>query len=199
MPASPNLIGQQFGRLTVLAKLDDRDKFGFVRWQCVCSCGRPKAVTTNQLRKGKTSSCGCLRRELMAQLGASSKQTNPISRTPEYRRAMRRKRRACALRNLSERMSRMLAWALARQNAVKRGRCFDLLGYTPQDLREHLERQFLPGMSWANRGEWEIDHITPISTAQSEADVLRLNQLSNLRPLWAVDNNRKNSRRHFLL
>src|SRR3546814_15684157 len=45
----------------------------------------------------------------------------------------------------------------------KNGRSWEtLVGYTVADLMAHLERQFLPGMSWDNRGEWHIDHIRPL-------------------------------------
>lgn len=100
---------------------------------------------------------------------------------------------------MAERMSRMLSWALASVNAVKRGRTFDLLGYTPAQLRDHLEKQFLPGMTWENRSLWQVDHIVPISTAKCEADVIALNQLANLRPLWSADNNEKKNRALFLI
>src|SRR3546814_10048475 len=37
----------------------------------------------------------------------------------------------------------------------KNGRSWEtLVGYTVADLMAHLEGQFLPGMSWDNRGEW---------------------------------------------
>lgn len=74
-----------------------------------------------------------------------------------------------------------------------------MLGYTPAQLREHIERQFLPGMSWENRAKWQVDHITPISTAKTLEDIIALNQLSNLRPLWALNNNQKNNRRQHLI
>lgn len=135
----------------------------------------------------------------MAALGSSSKKLNPISKTPEYRREARRRRRCQPHTAMAERMSRMIAWALASVGAVKRGKTFDLLGYTPAQLKTHIERQFLPGMSWENRHLWQIDHITPISTATCEADVVHLNQLWNLRPLWADLNNSKGSNLIYLL
>lgn len=135
----------------------------------------------------------------MRELGASSKQENPISRTQEYRAANRKKRRERPEHAMAERVSRLMAWALASVGAIKRSATFDLLGYTPAQLKTHIEKQFTQGMSWANRSEWEIDHITPISTATCEADVIALNQLSNLRPLWALNNNQKNNRRQHLI
>jgi hypothetical protein len=40
----------------------------------------------------------------------------------------------------------------------------DIIGCSIDDLKKHLETQFLPEMNWENHGEiWEIDHITPCS------------------------------------
>ena len=52
-----DLVGQRFGRLTVL---DRADTGGCrVRWSCVCSCGISVIVQGNHLRSGATTSCGC--------------------------------------------------------------------------------------------------------------------------------------------
>lgn len=78
-----------------------------------------------------------------------------------------------------------------------------LLGYSIGDLRTHLERQFLKGMSWENMGEWHIDHIVPLSsftiTGPDDPELRRAWSLPNLRPLWARDNMRKSARRETLL
>ena len=57
-------IGQRFGRLVVV-KFDRKDKQG-VWFLCQCDCGNIKLTTLDRLRYGDTSSCGCLRRELLA-------------------------------------------------------------------------------------------------------------------------------------
>ncbi|MBX4941134.1 hypothetical protein [Rhizobium binae] len=84
-------------------------------------------------------------------------------------------------------------------NGSKAGRStFSLLGYTSDDLREHLEKLFLPGMTWENYGDWHVDHKIPKSAFNYETpddiDFKRCWALSNLQPLWAVDNIRKNAR-----
>lgn len=74
---------------------------------------------------------------------------------------------------------------------------FELIGYTPEQLRTHLEKQFVKGMSWDNHGTaWHIDHITPISKliAEGETDPAVINCLSNLQPLWATENMSKSNR-----
>jgi 5-methylcytosine-specific restriction endonuclease McrA len=72
------------------------------------------------------------------------------------------------------------------------GRWFDLLDYTVDELRAHIERQFLKGMSWGNFGEWHVDHIVPLSsfsfTGPHDPEFKRAWALSNLRPLWAAEN-----------
>lgn len=79
----------------------------------------------------------------------------------------------------------------------------DLVGYTCVDLTRHLERQFAQGMTWDNMGEWHIDHIVPKSTFKyKDADDPEFKAcwaLTNLRPLWAPDNQTKHAYREFLL
>lgn len=53
-----NLIGQKFGRLTVIEKLDC-DKFRRVIWKCKCDCGGIANTRTDSLRSVHTQSCGC--------------------------------------------------------------------------------------------------------------------------------------------
>jgi len=56
-----DLIGQVYGRLTVLEDVGRRGSF--VLWRCQCSCGNLVDVVSVQLRSGKTKSCGCYKRE----------------------------------------------------------------------------------------------------------------------------------------
>jgi hypothetical protein len=71
-----------------------------------------------------------------------------------------------------------------------------LVGCTLQELRTHLENQFIDGMSWKNYGLWHIDHIKPCA----KFDLTNANQqrecfhFTNLQPLWAVDNLRKSDK-----
>ena len=78
--------------------------------------------------------------------------------------------------------------------SVKGGRSFDMLGYSPSQLARHIERQFTRGMGWHNADRWDIDHIIPISTAKTLEDVIALNQLTNLRPMWREENNAKRAK-----
>lgn len=57
-----DLAGQQFGRLMVVAFAGTVGK-GNAVWECRCSCGSRVVVRSVLLRKGETTSCGCLQRE----------------------------------------------------------------------------------------------------------------------------------------
>ncbi|MCL4483450.1 MAG: hypothetical protein M1445_12725 [Bacteroidetes bacterium] len=57
--AAKNLIGRQFGRLTVLNRIT-ADKFRHSKWLCICDCGNQVEVLSSNLNTGHTLSCGCL-------------------------------------------------------------------------------------------------------------------------------------------
>jgi hypothetical protein len=83
---------------------------------------------------------------------------------------------------------------LKLSGGIKKDTTFDLIGCTPQELVKHIENQFTDGMSWDNHGEWHIDHIVPLSTADNYDDLKRLSHYSNLQPLWAKDNLSKSNK-----
>jgi hypothetical protein len=72
-----NLVGQQFGRLTVIKDAGRKRKQ--ILWECLCVCGNTKLVVSTSLRKGHTKSCGCLQKEWQ-----QSKKTHGMSGTNLY-------------------------------------------------------------------------------------------------------------------
>lgn len=119
----------------------------------------------------------------------------------EMRREIDRRYRSKPKQRVDQRMKTSIRMAL---NGGKNGRSWErLVGYRLDDLIAHLERQFLKGMSWENMGEWEIDHIRPKSSfsyqSSDDPEFRACWGLSNLRPLWFVDNRSKHARRTHLL
>lgn len=78
----PDLVGQSFGRLTVIAHAHTED---YERvWLCRCSCGAHTMVPTGRLNGGNTKSCGCLRRDVRAALNSVEKLKHGLSHTRAY-------------------------------------------------------------------------------------------------------------------
>lgn len=134
---------------------------------------------------------------------ARAKEAEKRRRNPEREREKSRihckKRRSSAKGKLENSIRTGFYRGLV--NGAKAGRkTFDLLGYSAEDLRVHLERQFQPGMSWDNygKGGWEIDHRVPLSAhnynTPDDYDFKRAWALKNLRPMWASDNRSKHAR-----
>lgn len=66
-----DLTGRTFERLTVIHRGPDHVSpkgSTAARWRCACSCGELALVRGDYLKSGKTRSCGCLARELVAEL-----------------------------------------------------------------------------------------------------------------------------------
>lgn len=102
-------------------------------------------------------------------------------------------RRASPTSRLRRRISNQIWWAL---KGLKKNRKWEsLVGFNVEQLKTHLEKQFLPGMSWKNYGDWHIDHRRPVASfsfVTAEDDQFKeCFSLTNLQPLWAADNLRK--------
>ncbi|MDB3993280.1 hypothetical protein N9478_07315 [Gammaproteobacteria bacterium] len=84
-------------------------------------------------------------------------------------------------------------------NGKKAGRSWlNLVDFTVEELMEHIESQFEPGMTWDNYSEWHVDHRKPRSwfkyeTAEDTAFKECWN-LNNLQPKWAEANRRKSNK-----
>jgi hypothetical protein len=76
---------------------------------------------------------------------------------------------------------------------------YKCIGCTHEQFKEHIEKQFLKGMDWGNRGLWHIDHIIPISSAKTIEEVYVLAKYTNLRPLWQKDNSFKKAKNIYLI
>ena len=80
--------------------------------------------------------------------------------------------------------------AIRKQFGVKATKTTNLIGCSIEQIRQHLEAQFLPGMTWDNHGEWHIDHIRPCASFDltDPEQQKQCCHYTNLQPLWAADN-----------
>ena len=96
-------------------------------------------------------------------------------------------------RLLAFRMRNNVRMSLKRSCVKRKTPTLETLGLdTWDELRHHLESQFLPGMTWDNcgRGGWHIDHIQPIAQFdfEDQEQVKICFWYTNLQPLWEFDN-----------
>ena len=84
----------------------------------------------------------------------------------------------------------------ALQRLIKKGGSSTKLPYSADMLRQRIECQFTPGMSWSNYGDWEIDHKIPMSMMLARGEVRHhiVNALCNLQPMWKHQNRSKGAR-----
>ncbi len=78
-----NLIGQKFGRLIVVERVDN-DGHNRTCWLCQCNCGKRKIFLASNLKQGYTQSCGCLSKEKLIKR-ATHGQTKGKKKSKIYR------------------------------------------------------------------------------------------------------------------
>lgn len=121
-----------------------------------------------------------------------------LKRQPHRRKKERERRKFLRDTNLNVRIKTILRHRLysALRGKNKSARTLELLGCSIEFLREHLEAQFVAGMTWANYGKWHVDHIRPVASfdftdPQQQRECFHW---TNLQPLWASDNIKKSDK-----
>jgi hypothetical protein len=135
------------------------------------------------------------------ELKAYSQQWNKDNKehVNKYKRDYERKRRAEDPKYRLGIRTRTAVWQLLKErNINKTNKTFALLGYTIEDLMNHLEQQFTSGMTWDNYGEWHVDHKKPMTlfefASTDDEGFKECWSLNNLQPLWGNDNLSKGTR-----
>lgn len=130
----------------------------------------------------------------------NAKRRKKRAENPERFKLARARRHANPLQNIANRMRCRIKNVIRTRDlpdeARKNGRQWEqLVGYTCAALISHIESLFLPGMSWENFGDWQIDHLVPVASYRfASVDDPEFRQcwaLLNLRPIWAEANRRK--------
>ena len=84
--------------------------------------------------------------------------------------------------------------ALNNKGFKRQAKTAIMVGCSWLKLKSHIESQFVDGMSWENRHLWEVDHIIPMSSANTQEEIIKLSHFSNLQPLWKEDNRSKSDK-----
>jgi len=120
---------------------------------------------------------------------------NNPEQTKAKHKKFRNKRRSTPKGKLRHSFSSLMSYRLASKSKKS---TFSEVSYSLEELMSHLELLFKPGMTWDNYGKWEVDHIKPDCqfNYQSTKDqsFKECWALSNLQPMWSIDNKIKNGR-----
>jgi hypothetical protein len=93
------------------------------------------------------------------------------------------------LYKIKDRTRNIVYKSLKRKGHKKNSRTFEILGCDYETLKEHIESQFDDNMNWDNYGTyWDIDHIIPLKSGETEEDIIKLNHYTNLQPLESYFN-----------
>ncbi len=87
-----------------------------------------------------------------------------------------------------------LSDSLRKMKLTKEYKTKNILGIDINDFKKYIESKFKVGMLWENYGDWHIDHIIPISYADTIDEIYELSHYSNLQPLWEKENLTKGNR-----
>ncbi len=89
-------------------------------------------------------------------------------------------------------LANSVQYAYKSKNMRKSKKTSDVLGCTYEYFVQHIESQFEPWMNESNYGRcipgesnvgWDIDHVVPLASAETEEDLVRLCHYTNLKPV----------------
>ena len=106
----------------------------------------------------------------------------------EARDRNRKRRKNDPIFRLKSSISNTIRRGFKTAGLSKNKKSQEILECSFEDFVAHIENQFKEGMTLENHGKWQLDHIVPISLAETIEDVIALNHHSNFQPLWKEDN-----------
>jgi len=119
------------------------------------------------------------------------RQENKERIAEQQKQYLRKRRKTDPLFRLRHNISRLIRGSLSNNGYTKKSKTYEILGCSYDEFVKHIESQFVEGMSWKNQGEWELDHIIPVSSHTNKDELIKLNHYTNFQPLWGEDNRRK--------
>jgi hypothetical protein len=173
-----------------------------------------KRIPTNKLEEKIKNGCVCMKCHIRKDITefysfktSSCKECEKL-RMKEYREKFPNERKNTKLKYKKQKMEnnpvyrvelamrRRLKLYIKRKSFKNKNRFEDIIGVTTNDFRTYIESLFNEGMTWDNYGlyGWHIDHIIPLSSANTIEDLERLCYYTNLQPLWAKDNLSKSNK-----
>lgn len=97
---------------------------------------------------------------------------------------------------MSQNIRNLIRNSINTTGAKKKTKTSQILGCSFADFKTYLESKFEPWMNWENHGKyngepnygWDLDHIIPSASANSEEEIIKLNHHTNFQPLCSYIN-----------
>ena len=124
------------------------------------------------------------------------RQNNKDKINKNNNRYRKEKRKIDKIYYLSEKIRGIIHKSLKNNGFKKNLKTNQILGCTIIEFKFYIESKFQKWMSWENYGlyngklnyGWDLDHIKPLSIANTEKDLYELNHYTNFQPLCSVIN-----------
>ena len=162
-------------------------------------CNSEKRKKYNGRYKDRVSNWYLNNKELTVQRSKEWKENN-YERTCLLNRKSDKKRRSVITKKNKERyhsdslfrlrnsIPHLIRGSFKKKGYSKKSLTSEILGIDYEGFYKHIENQFTNGMTWDNRGLWELDHKIPVSLGKTEEEIIKLNHYTNFQPLWKKDN-----------
>lgn len=106
------------------------------------------------------------------------------------------RRRNDIIYRLKENIRSRISNSIKNKGYTKNSKTYEILGCSYEEFKISIESKLEPWMTWDNYGKyngelnygWDIDHIIPLSSAETEEDIIKLNHYTNLQPLCSKIN-----------
>ena len=106
------------------------------------------------------------------------------------------RRNTDSLYKLTSNIRTSISGSIKKNGYIKESKTTEIIGLSFKEFKIYLESRFEIWMNWDNYGKyngqlnygWDIDHIIPISSAETEIDIYKLNYYTNLQPLCSYTN-----------
>lgn len=120
-------------------------------------------------------------------------------RVKEYRKNtnyIKNRKKSNPLFRLKTNVRNLIRTAIIKRGYKKNSKSSHILGCSFECFKDHIESKWESWMTWENYGKynglenygWDLDHIIPICSANTEEEVFKLNHYKNLQPLCSFKN-----------
>lgn len=144
-----NIVGNKYGRLTVIKETDKRENRSIV-WECVCDCGNKTHVSTRNLSTGNNESCGCLFQEFIVKKNREWAKINRGKNHHNWNDDLTDEDREKGRYGLKE--GRVVDWRV--KVFIRDKRTCQTCGYKGQDINAH----HLNGWNWCKDERFDLDN-----------------------------------------